>query len=228
MRYFIKTAFSAMLMTAILLGGYRLAMPRDREESLSVMGRPGDSGEETVLLQTRLLEYGYEIEISGIYDLATSSAVRRFQEDRGIDVSGVANAETLYRLGIPVDPDELCLYEERRFLASVLDAVCPEATYLTKVAMAGMILKRQADTGFPDELPAVVFGEPAFAEAYLHDFSIEPSAEAWRAARDAASGMSPCPNALYFYRKGNGNDLLKELVVVFKNGSYIFAAPPAE
>ncbi len=228
MKYFFKTAISAALLTLVLLGSYRLLLLKEAEEIHSVMGRPGDSGEEVADIQLRLKEYGYEVEVSGVYDLTTAEAVRRFQEDRGIDASGNANAETLYRLGLEIATDELALYEERRFVASSLDAICPDANYLVKVAMAGMILKRQIDSGFPDELPAVVFGEPQFRDAWLYDYSAEPSADAWRAVRDAANGMSPCPEALYYYRKGSGDTFLSGLAVVFKNGSYYFAAPPAE
>jgi peptidoglycan hydrolase-like protein with peptidoglycan-binding domain len=216
------------MVTGIIMGFYGILPSSKGDTDLPVMGLPGDRSEEIAAIQGRLLSYGYDVgEINGILDLSTSEAIRRFQEDHGLDVSGSANAETLYRLGLPIALDELCVYEERRFLASALDAVCADATYLTKVALAGLIFKRQAEIGFPDELTAVVFGEPQFRETLLYDFGSEPSAASWQAVRDAANGMSPCPDALYFYRKGHDDAFLARLKIVFKNGIYYFAAPPA-
>ncbi len=228
MRYFARSLVASVIVMLTLIGGYRLVMKPHDEPAKATMSRPGDMGEETVTVQRRLCELGYEVEVTGVYDLMTADAVRRFQESRGIDASGVVNAETMYRLGLAVSLADLRLYEERRFLASSLDAVCSDASYLTKVAMAGLLWKRLASVGFPDELPAVVFGDPQFRDALLHDYSKEPSAEAWQAVRDGANGMSPCPEALYFYRKGEDNAFLVRLKIVFKNGTYIFAAPPAE
>ena len=229
MLYFSKALISSVLAVAMLLGLYGAFLPQDESGSAyPTMSRPGDLGEETVTLQMRLRELGYEITVTGVYDLMTAEAVLRFQESRGIDASGVANAETLYCLGLSVSLSDLTLYEERRFLASTLDAVCPDGTYLTKVALAGMLLRRMESTGFPDDAPRVVFSDPQLQGALLYDYSREPSAEAWQAVRHAANGMSPCPDALYFYRKGEGDEFLVTLPIVFKNGTYLFAAPPAE
>ncbi len=218
-----------MLISLLVMGGYRLVADVARDEVVEAMGRPGECGEEIVVLQRRLVSLGYVVEeVNGIYDLTTSEAVRRFQEDHGLVASGIANAETMFRLGLPVETDELILYEERRFIASTLDALCGEATYLTKVALAGVILKRQQTVGFPDTATAIVFGEPQFREALVYDYTAEPSADSWRAVRDAASGMSPCPDALYFFQKGRADSFLSRLAIVFKNGVYCFAVPSAE
>ncbi len=228
MRNYLKILLSVTVMTAFVMGIYRLIPSEERSGTQSVMGLPGDRSEEISAIQLRLSEYGYRIEeINGILDLTTAEAIKQFQEDHGLAVSGNANAETMYRLGLEVQLDALCLYEERRFLASTLDAVCSDASYLTKVALAALLLKRQDDVGFPDELTAVVFGEPQFRETLLYDYAAEPSADAWRAVRDAVNGMSPCPEALYFYRKGHDDAFLSSLTIVFKNGTYCFAAPPA-
>ena len=229
MGQYIRILFLVMLVSLLVMGGYRMIVDAARDEVVAIMGRPGERGEGIVALQTRLASLGYAVEeINGTYDLTTSEAVRRFQEDHGLVASGIANAETMFRLGLPVETDELILYEERRFIASALDALCGDATYLTKVALAGVILKRQHTVGFPDTVTAVVFGEPQFREALVYDYSAEPSADSWRAVRDAASGMSPCPDALYFFQKGQADSFLSRLAIVFKNGVYCFAVPSAE
>ncbi len=228
MRYFAKATVVSALTMLLFLGGYRLLMPHKAEKSVVTMSRPGEIGEEIAAMQERLEALGYDVSVTGVYDLMTSEAVRQFQTDRGIDPSGVANAETMYRLGLMVSLDDLRKYEERRFLASTIDAVCPDGSYLVKVALAGLLWNRQKSVGFPDTLPDVVFGEPQFREAWHYDYQKEPTAEAWSAVRDAANGMSPCPDALYYYRRGEEDAFLSTLKTVFKNGRYLFAAPPAE
>lgn len=228
MRKYLQILLSVGVVTGVIMGFYGILPSPQRETDVPVMGLPGDRSDEIAAIQGRLASYGYHFgEINGILDLPTAEAIRRFQEDHGLDISGIANAETLYRLGLPIALDDLCIYEERRFLASTLDAVCADATYLTKVALAGLIFNRKSEIGFPDELTAIVFGEPQFREALLYDFGSEPSAASWQAVRDAANGMSPCPEALYFYRKGQDDDFLSRLKIVFKNGIYYFTVPPA-
>jgi len=229
MRKYLQILLSVGVVTAIIMGFYGIMPSHKGETDMPVMGLPGDRSDEIASIQCRLVSYGYDVgEINGVLNLTTAEAIRRFQEDHGLDVSGSANAETLYRLGLPIALDDLCIYEERRFLASTLDAVCADATYLTKVALAGLIYNRKSEIGFPDELTGIVFGEPQFREALLYDYDSEPSAASWQAVRDAANGMSPCPDALYFYRKGRDDDFLSRLKIVFKNGTYYFTAPPAE
>lgn len=223
-----KILITVMAITVIVMGAYRLIPWEQSRETVAVMGRPGDQSGEIADIQAALIHRGYTIsEINGLLNLETAGAIRQFQEDNGLDVSGCANAETLYRLGLAVSLKDLCLYEDRRFLAATLDAVCPDASYLTKVALADLILKRQKEEGYPDSLPGVVFGEFQFRDALLYDYGSEPSADAWQAVRDASNGMSPCPEARYYYQKGNEDAFLSRLKIVFKNGSYCFAAPPA-
>ncbi len=227
MSYGIKMLVLSALLVAILTGGYRLLGEPDSEE-LPVMGRPGDSGEEIVAIQNRLTELGYGVGKAGVLDLATAEGLRQFQEDHGLVATGHANAETVYRLGLTVDQEDLCRYEEQRFLAQTLDAVCPKSTYLCRVALAGVILARREAGGFPNDLGAIVFGEPELSAVWSYDFTVEPSSDAWRAVRDAQNGLSPCPDALYYYRSDSRDPFFRELTPVFRNGTYCFAAPPAE
>jgi general secretion pathway protein A len=65
-------------------------------ESLPVLA-PGTSGSAVRWLQARLteLEYLRPGDASGTFDLSTSEAVRRFQSDRGVHVTGEVGPETL-------------------------------------------------------------------------------------------------------------------------------------
>ncbi|VAW11754.1 FIG001385: N-acetylmuramoyl-L-alanine amidase [hydrothermal vent metagenome] len=52
--------------------------PRPQEDQDQDLG-PGDSGEHVLVLQRRLAAFGYEIEVSGVYDEQTQTVVSAFQ-----------------------------------------------------------------------------------------------------------------------------------------------------
>ena len=59
------------------------------------MLRKGSSGEYVKLLQSILKDKGYECgAIDGKFGPKTLSAVRRFQEDKGLDVDGIVGPKT--------------------------------------------------------------------------------------------------------------------------------------
>ena len=55
----------------------------------------GDSGRRVRRLQRALASLGYEVTPDGEYGSATAEAVSAFQEDAGLDVDGVAGAQTI-------------------------------------------------------------------------------------------------------------------------------------
>ena len=59
---------------------------------------PGSSGAAVTQLQQMLRQLGYAISADGKYGTMTSSAVRQFQADYGLPVTGTANDETLLLL----------------------------------------------------------------------------------------------------------------------------------
>ena len=57
--------------------------------------RPGDQGEEVTRIQQKLIELEYlEGDATGIYDEATEEAVRKFQRQNGLLVTGEADSVT--------------------------------------------------------------------------------------------------------------------------------------
>lgn len=61
---------------------------------ISTISRPGDKGDDVKILQARLLELGYSLIASGIYDDGTKSAVMEFQRINGLVIDGIAGANT--------------------------------------------------------------------------------------------------------------------------------------
>ena len=69
----------------------------EEEEDPSVYKRTlkkGMSGEDVTWVQHRLEELGYKLQITNLYDDATSSAVKSFQSQNGLEADGMAGAQT--------------------------------------------------------------------------------------------------------------------------------------
>lgn len=59
----------------------------------------GDEGPEVVELQKRLIQLGYSVTAAdGIFGAETTSAVKKYQQDIGVEVDGVVGQETYYSL----------------------------------------------------------------------------------------------------------------------------------
>ena len=57
--------------------------------------KKGSSGSDVTALQTALNQKGYALQNTGLYDDATEAAVRKYQQDSGLTVDGVAGDATL-------------------------------------------------------------------------------------------------------------------------------------
>jgi hypothetical protein len=53
------------------------------------------------LVQARLTERGFPVQLTGVYDERTRDAVTRLQQSRGIDATGEMDAATARALGLP-------------------------------------------------------------------------------------------------------------------------------
>lgn len=58
----------------------------------------GDSGEDVKNLQNLLLQVGYDIKVDSDFGQATEDDVRDFQKSKGLEVDGIAGAQTLAEL----------------------------------------------------------------------------------------------------------------------------------
>src|SRR5688572_349391 len=65
----------------------------------------GAKGENVERIQRALQDLGYDLEVDGDFGNQTYQAVRRFQEDNGLEVDGKVGENTLTALGL--DPDTL-------------------------------------------------------------------------------------------------------------------------
>lgn len=121
------------------------------------------------------------------------------------------------------DAIEIIKIEKRNFIASVCDAVCPNAPYLCKVAFCTVILSRCESDAFPNTAAEVVMSDPIFKDAFTYNFDKKASYVALMAYDDALNGFSPCPDALYFSTTDTGDITLKKHQKIFQIGKYIFS-----
>lgn len=61
----------------------------------------GAEGEDVKVLQQKLKEAGYDVDVNGTYDAKTEAAVTQLQTDHNLDIDGVAGTQTYEALGIP-------------------------------------------------------------------------------------------------------------------------------
>ncbi len=147
--------------------------------------------------QERLKELGYyDGEIHGRYDDATVVAIKNFQADNGIYVSGAVGGVTANALGIYMsEQDSNDLY----LLAKCIHAEARGESYTGKVAVGAVILNRVASPDFPDTIYGVIYQPWAFTAVHDGQINLEPEAASYQAATDALNGWDPTYGCLYYY-----------------------------
>lgn len=64
-------------------------------------------------LQAELASRGYDVSVTGDYDLRTANAVRKFQQDNNMPATGEASADMLVALGVNTDLGPTQIIQER-------------------------------------------------------------------------------------------------------------------
>ncbi len=121
------------------------------------------------------------------------------------------------------DIKDIIEIERRNYIASVCDAVCPNAPYLCKVAFCSVILNRCKSEAFPNTAAEVIMSDPIFKDAFTSDFGKKASETALMAYDDALNGFSPCSDALYYSTTDVNDITLKKRQTLFQIGKYIFS-----
>lgn len=172
--------------------------------------------------QERLKELGYyDGVVNGVYDDATVVAIKNFQADHGIYVSGAVGGVTANALGIYMssqDSNDLYL------LAKCIHAEARGESYVGKVAVGAVILNRVASPDFPDTIYGVIYQPWAFTAVHDGQIDLEPEAASYQAATDALNGWDPTYGCLYYYNPATASSswiYSRETVVTI--GKHIFA-----
>lgn len=148
-------------------------------------------------VQARLSELGYyNGSINGVYDDATVVAIKNFQQDNGIYVSGAVGGVTARALGIYMSERES---NDFYLLAKCIHAEARGESYIGQVAVGAVILNRVASPDFPDTIYGVIYQPWAFTAVHDGQINLEPEASAFQAATDALNGWDPTYGSLYYY-----------------------------
>lgn len=148
-------------------------------------------------VQSRLREYGYyDGEINGLFDDKTVVAIKNFQSNNGLQVTGAVNGATANALGIYMsEQDNYNLY----LLAKCIHAEARGEPYIGMVAVGAVILNRVESADFPNTIYEVIYQPWAFTATHDGQINLEPDRAAYQAAQDALNGWDPSYGSLYYY-----------------------------
>lgn len=148
-------------------------------------------------VQKRLKEWGYyNGAITGVYDSATVSAIKKFQSANNIEPTGAVGGVTANALGIYISEQEST---DLNLLARCIHAEARGESYTGKVAVGAVILNRVASKDFPNTVYGVIYQPWAFTCVNDGQINLSPDAESYQAAQDAMNGWDPTYGSLYYY-----------------------------
>lgn len=173
-------------------------------------------------VQQKLTDYGYyNGAINGLFDDATVGAIKRFQANNGLEVTGAVNGATANALGIYMsEQDNYNLY----LLAKCIHAEARGEPYIGMVAVGAVILNRVASPDFPNTIYGVIYQPWAFTATHDGQINLEPNRAAYQAAQDALNGWDPSYGSLYYYNPNTATSawiFSKQTVTVI--GDHVFA-----
>ena len=163
----------------------------------------GSRSSQVALVQQKLKQYGYlDGEVDGVFGRDTYNAVVWFQKKNGLTADGVVGSATAAALGISLNASLAAgAYQESELtlLARLVNGEARGEPYIGQVAVAAVVLNRVRSASFPNTISGVIFQQGAFDAVWDGQFDLEPSANAYRAARDALNGWDPTNGCLYYY-----------------------------
>lgn len=217
----------SLLLAVVLLGSIgTIAAVQAGDDSVSTLSKMGSRGDEVRRIQQKLKNWGYYTgSVDGIYGSQTKNAVRKFQRDNGLTVDGIAGPKTLSYLGITSGSSGSGQYNSNDvyLLAKVIAAEARGESYVGQVAVGAVVLNRVEHSSFPDSIAGVVYQPGAFSCVNDSNWSVAPTAESQKAARDAINGWDPSGGAIYYYNPAKtSNQWIRSRPVIVTIGSHLF------
>lgn len=172
------------------------------ENSINTLSKLGSRGDEVRKIQQKLKDLGYyKGSIDGIYGTATKKAVIAFQKNCGITADGIAGAKTLKFMGLGSASSSGSSYtnSDIQLLAKLIAAEARGESYKGQVAVGAVVLNRVAHSSFPDSISGVIYQKGAFSCVNDSNWSVAPTSESLKAARDCINGWDPSGGAIYYY-----------------------------
>ena len=224
---FLRRRVLSLLLAVVLLGSIgTIAAVQAADDSVSTLSKMGSRGDEVRRIQQKLKNWGYYTgSVDGIYGSQTQNAVRKFQRDNGLTVDGIAGPKTLSYLGISSGSSGSGQYNSNDvyLLAKVIAAEARGESYVGQVAVGAVVLNRVEHSSFPDSIAGVVYQPGAFSCVNDSNWSVAPTAESQKAARDAINGWDPSGGAIYYYNPAKtSNQWIRSRPVIVTIGSHLF------
>lgn len=224
---FLRRRVLSLMLAIVLLGSIgTIAAVQAADDSVSTLSKMGSRGDEVRRIQQKLKNWGYYTgSVDGIYGSQTQNAVRKFQRDNGLTVDGIAGPKTLSYLGITSGSSGSGQYNSNDvyLLAKVIAAEARGESYVGQVAVGAVVLNRVEHSSFPDSIAGVVYQPGAFSCVNDSNWSVAPTAESQKAARDAINGWDPSGGAIYYYNPAKtSNQWIRSRPVIVTIGSHLF------
>ncbi len=180
------------------------------------------SESETIQIQQNLKELGYfNEEVTGYYGNITRQAVKDFQYDYGLSVTGEVDGATASALGIHLGGQQS---NDLYILAKCIYAEARGEVYVGKVAVGAVVLNRVASPDFPNTIYGVVYQPWAFTSVSDGQMNLEPDDTAYQAAQDALNGWDPTYGCLYYYNPAVAtSSWIFNRKTVVEIGNHVFA-----
>ncbi|HEX3028445.1 MAG TPA: spore cortex-lytic enzyme, partial [Clostridia bacterium] len=145
--------------------------------------------------------------INGEFDLNTISAVRKFQEENSLEVSGTADKYTMIALGMTRMGQTGVAYAEgnsvgdTQLLARAINGEARGEPYEGQVAVGAVILNRTRDPRFPKTIAGVIYQPGAFTAVDDGQINtpLDPNSTVVKAANDALNGWDPTNGCVYYW-----------------------------
>lgn len=198
----------------------------DTGENITVYSQVGSSGNEVETIQKILKERGlFTGEITGYYGSQTEAAVLKYQKQKGLSQTGVADEATLKSLGITIGARPTATQANIDLLARIISAEGRGESYIGQVAIGAVICNRIEHPSFPDSLSGVIYQNGAFTALVDGNFNEEITESAYAAARDALSGWDPSGGAIYYYNpQKTDNQFIRSRPVIKVIGGHYFCS----
>lgn len=174
------------------------------------------------IIQAKLSSLGYyTANINGIYDNNTISAVRSFQSDNNLALTGSVDDATSVALGVSSSEQT---NNDLYLLAKLIHSEARGEPYTGQVAVGAVVLNRVKDAGFPNTLQGVIYQPWAFTALHDGQFDLEPNSTAYQAAQDALNGWDPTYGCLYYYNPATATSAwIWSRTTVVTIGNHVFA-----
>ena len=162
----------------------------------------------------------YDKEIDGIYDKDTIDAIKNYQADQNLAITGSLDSATTAALGVT---DNAQANSDLYLLAKLIYSEARGEIYEGQVAVGAVVLNRVRDAGFPNTIQGVIYQPWAFTALNDGQFALEPNSTAYQAAQDAMNGWDPTYGCIFYYNPVTATStwiLSREIIV--RIGNHVF------